>query len=99
MNASLNAVYLLAVPEESLQSGTTKLLAISALARSLTSATPFRLWILRAQRPKSEQGYVESDMREPGCSSPSGQMVTENELGEIHERRRANGRVFCVSSP
>lgn len=87
MNASLNAVYLLAVPEESLQSGTTKLLAISVLARSLASATPSRLWILRAQRPKSEQGFVELDMRELGCSSLSGQMVIENELGEIHDRR------------
>lgn len=72
---SLNAVYLLAVPEESLQSGTTKLSGISVLARPLASATPSRLWIPRAQRPKSEPGYAESGARELGCSSTSGQIV------------------------
>lgn len=93
---SLNAVYLLAVPEESLQSGTTKLLAISVLARPLASATPSRLWIPRAQRPKSEPGYVESGVRELGCSSTSGQIVTENELREIHDGRREQMKQLFV---
>lgn len=100
LNTSLNAVYLLAVPEESLQSGTTKLSAISVLARPPASATPSSLWIPRAQRPKSDRGYMESGTRELGCSSTSGQMVTENELwrgkGGIQERGKEQiERFYC----